>query len=224
MNGKSCRYELIFNPMRMSRIPPPHSIPPLGHLICRPHPAHPLSPTHTLAPSRPCRAGHRDRIAPVPHSCLAWCRRCVHAQKLSTRHAMILRPTVDVRTCLPPRAAISSDQWATLYFVAGEDEDPDIQGPLAVSRANFLPLHLCTADWSASLARARPRVSVSTRLEPHPSGVHVEPSSEPPTSFAPRLSPTGQPVVPPVANASGPPISPHPRTRSRSGLIWVVDL
>jgi hypothetical protein len=93
----------------------------------------------------------------------------------------------------PSRAAVGCSQRAALCFAAGEDEDPNIRGPLAVSHANFFPLPLCAPDW-----RARPPVS---RLSPSPTCQASAPS--------PRPRPTGRPAVPLVADAPRPPVSPR---------------
>jgi hypothetical protein len=81
--------------------------------------------------------------------------------------AVILRSITDVSARLPPRVAVGHDQRATLYFAVGEDEDPDIWGPLVVSHANFFPLPLCVAEWRALPA------SVATHPKPHLSGVRA---------------------------------------------------
>jgi hypothetical protein len=67
-------------PACLTPIPPPALPHLLGHLICRPRPAHPLLPAHARAPPRLCRAGDRDRAAPVPWFRLIRCCRCVRAR------------------------------------------------------------------------------------------------------------------------------------------------
>jgi hypothetical protein len=68
----------------------------------------------------------------------------------------------------------------------------DRWGPLAphvsTARCASRPLHV-VVPWA-------PRVSVSTRPEPHLSGVHADPLPEPLTPFAPCPSPAGQPAPP----------------------------
>jgi hypothetical protein len=70
-----------------------------------------------------------------------------------------LRPTADVHARAPPS---SRRRWpwptAGTMFHAGENLDPDIRGPLAVSRADLSPLPLYAAEWRA------PSVSTCSRV------------------------------------------------------------
>jgi hypothetical protein len=126
------------------------------------------------------------------------------------QRVVLLRPTTDVcaRPSLPtPLLAAANERHC---FAAGEDEDPDIQGPLVFSHANFFPLPLYVADWRAPSVTVCPRVHACAC--PYVTDQWARPCRGPPI----RRQCPGVPVASPlVSRATGPRALPA-RARPRS--------
>jgi hypothetical protein len=115
------------------------------------------------------------------------------------------------RTPFPNCAAVISTQRAVLYFAAVEDEDPDIWGPLAVSRANFSPLLPSVPLTGGPFASARIHGSA-----PVPTSHHRPAGSALPWPYPSRTSAPRVPAAFPLPLSESPTRGPRPLERARA--------